>query len=105
MIHINGEEITITEDGYVNLITRYCQLMAEDYADAVRMCNISKMVRIEKHILSDTFWGEVIGLTAKPMIMNIRESYDKDKYEVVRDPNTRFPIEVIKKKVVNNGES
>ena len=101
MIHINGEEITIAEGGYINLITRYCQLMAEDYADAVRSRNISKMVRIEKHILSDTFWGEAIGLTTKPMIMNIRESYDKDKYEVVRDPNTRFPIKIIEKEVDN----
>lgn len=103
MIHIDGKEINIPDQGYINLIAGYGRMIKEDYLTALEDKNLKEMVRIEKHILSDNFWGEVVGLSSKVMITSLRHSYDEDKYIIIRDKNTLLPIDIIER--IDNGES
>ena len=52
------------------------------------------MTEIEKHVLSDKFWGEIIGISSAAMVANLRDCYDHDRFLVTRDKNTLLPIAV-----------
>lgn len=94
MIHINGEEVNICEQGYASLIFAYALRVREDYEAAVAKKSIKKMTEIEKHVLSDKFWGEIIGISSAAMVANLRDCYDHNKYIITRDKNTLFPLTV-----------
>lgn len=97
MIHIGNEEIKICLAGYENLITEYAKQIKVDYKKAIRRYDILGMILIEQHVLSDDFWGDICGLTSEVMIRYLRNSYDKDRFDIIRDENSGFPIKVIKK--------
>ena len=103
MIHIKGEAINICNTGYIEMITAYCRYIREDYEEAVIAKNLRLMTELEKHVLSDKFWGEAIGLSSSVMIRYLRDSYDHDKYIIIRDKNTLLPIEVTER--TTDGES
>lgn len=94
MIHIDDKEVNICDEGYMNLIFAYSLRIKEDYEAAVSRKNIRKMTEIEKHVLSDKFWGEIIGISSATMVANLRDCYDHDRFLITRDKNTLLPIAV-----------
>ena len=94
MIHIDGKEISICEEGYASLVFAYALRIREDYEAAVARKNIKKMTEIEKHVLSGKFWGEIIGISSAAMVANLRDCYDHNRFLVTRDKNTLLPIAV-----------
>lgn len=96
MIHIDGKEIPTCKRGHINVVTKYLKQMYYDYQEAIERNNIKEMVAIEKHILSDEFWGDIVGVGQYMTLDAIRDSYDKSKYEVIRGEHG-FPVEIVEK--------
>ena len=105
----------ISKAGCFNLITAYIKQIGIDYIDAMHKGNIKEMIEIEKHIRSEDFLGEAIGVSAKSTLSYLRDinerhldyfHYKPEKYdyEIVRDKISGYPVEIIKKEKVLNGE-
>lgn len=105
MIHIDGNLVSLSDAAYSDIVMAYLRQIKFDYTNAVCRGNINKLIELEDHVLSGNFLGGIIGITSSGMIDNLRYSYDKDKYEVVRDMITRRPIKIIKKEKEKNGET
>lgn len=105
MIHIDGAIVRTTRRGQTNLVCAYIQQIKTDYNKAISDGNILEMIELEQCVKSDDFLGETIGVSSEATLRALRNSYDKDKFEIVRDEETGYPIRVTKKRVLKNGES
>ena len=86
------------DQGCYNLVVAYLRQMAEDYEKGVEKGDLKTLIEIEKSILSDNYYGDIIGLSADAMILQIRyNSYDTSKYRIMRYENTNMPRGIIKK--------
>lgn len=98
MIHIDGEEVITTIGWQNNIILAYLTQIRFDYKRAIAAESIATMTEIEKHILSEYYLGDMIGLSAGVFLRTLRHDYDKSKYVIKRDPKTFFPVEITKKR-------
>lgn len=96
MIHIGGKEVITTIGWQDNIIMAYLTQIRYDYNRAIVTGSIKKMTELERHIMSGEYLGDIIGMSAGVFLRALRHSYDKDKYKIERDPNTFFPVKVIK---------
>ncbi len=96
MIHIGGKEVITTIGWQDNIIIAYLTQIQYDYNRAIATGSIKKMIELERHIMSGEYLGDIIGMSAGVFLRALRHSYDKDKYKIERNPNTFFPIKVIK---------
>lgn len=96
MIHIGGKEVITTIEWQNNIILAYLTQIRFDYKRAIAASSIASMTELEKHIMSGDYLGDMIGISAGVFLRALRHSYDKDKYRIERDPNTFFPVKVIK---------
>lgn len=96
MIHIGSKEVITTIEWQDNIIIAYLTQIHYDYNRAIATGSIKKMTELERHIMSGEYLGDIIGMSAGVFLRALRHSYDKDKYKIERDPNTFFPVKVIK---------
>lgn len=96
MIHIDNKEVITTIEWQDNIILAYLTQIRFDYNRAIATGSIKKMTELERHIMSGEYLGDIIGISAGVFLRALRHSYDKDKYKIKRDPNTFFPVKVIK---------
>ena len=105
MIHIDGVAIRTTRRGQINLVCAYIQQIKTDYNKAISDGDILEMIELEQCVKSDDFLGETIGISSETTLKALRNSYDKNKFEIVRDKETGYPIRVTKKRALKNGKS
>lgn len=96
MIHIDNKEVITTIGWQDNIILAYLTQIRFDYERAIAAGSVASMTELEKHIMSGNYLGDMIGVSAGAFLRTLRHSYDKDKYKIERDPNTFFPVKVIK---------
>ena len=96
---------SICDIGYCNLIIGYLKQIVDDYKHAIERRNIPLLIEIEEDVMSDNFFGDICGVTSGVMLRKLRhEGYDNNKYIIIRDPSTGFPVNIVKKEK-NNGAS
>lgn len=81
------------ETGYRELVKAYLRQMMFDYKRAIKGGDVKSMTTIEKDIQSEFFFGEIIGVTAGP-VLDLFRHIEVDGCKIIRDKMTRYPIRV-----------